>query len=126
MPSLYQGKSLTAIVLALAWPTIVEQIFQTVVQYVDSAMVGRIGAHASAAVGVTSTAMWLMNSFSFAVGVGFLACVSRATGAGEVEKARTISAQAVFVSLAVGAITGGAGILLSGGLPHWMGAAPEI
>jgi putative MATE family efflux protein len=125
-PSLYQGKTLTAIVLTLAWPTIVEQIFQTVVQYVDSAMVGRIGAHASAAVGVTSTAMWLMNSFSFAVGVGFLACVSRATGAGEVEKARTISAQAVFVSLAVGAITGGSGILISGGLPHWMGASPEI
>ena len=80
--SLYQGKNLTAVVLALAWPTIVEQIFQTVVQYVDSAMVGRIGANASAAVGVTSTAMWLMNSFSFAVGVGFLACISRAAGAG--------------------------------------------
>ena len=48
--SLYQGKNLTAVVLALAWPTIVEQIFQTVVQYVDSAMVGRIGANASAAV----------------------------------------------------------------------------
>lgn len=125
-PSLYQGKNLTAAVLALAWPTIVEQIFQTIVQYVDSAMVGRIGADASAAVGVTSTAMWLMNSFSFAVGVGFLACISRAAGAGEIKQARTISAQAVLVSLVVGLITGGAGVLISGGLPRWMGAAPEI
>lgn len=125
-PSLYQGKSLTAVVLTLAWPTIVEQVFQTVVQYVDSAMVGRIGANASAAVGVTSTAMWLMNSFSFAIGVGFLACISRATGAGEIRQARNISAQAVLVSLAVGILTGGAGILISGGLPLWMGAAPEI
>jgi len=124
--SLYQGKNLTAVVLTLAWPTIVEQIFQTVVQYVDSAMVGRIGANASAAVGVTSTAMWLMNSFSFAVGVGFLACVSRATGAKDFNKARTISAQAVLVSLVIGVLTGALGILISGGLPRWMGAAPEI
>ena len=124
--SIYQGKSLTAVVLALAWPTIVEQVFQTVVQYVDSAMVGRIGANASAAVGVTSTAMWLMNSFSFAVGVGFLACVSRAAGAREIEKARTISAQAVLVSFVIGTLSGGTGILISGGLPRWLGAAPEI
>ncbi len=124
--SLYQGKNLTAVVLALAWPTIVEQIFQTVVQYVDSAMVGRIGANASAAVGVTSTAMWLMNSFSFAVGVGFLACISRAAGAGEIRQARTISAQAVLVSLAVGIITGSAGVLVSGSLPRWLGAEAEI
>ena len=40
-------------IVLLAWPTMLEQILQTAVSYVDSAMVGRIGAHATAAVGAT-------------------------------------------------------------------------
>ena len=71
------NREITATILSLAWPTIVEQIFQTIVMYVDSAMVGRIGAHASAAVGVCSTATWLTSSLCFAAGVGFLAVISR-------------------------------------------------
>ena len=46
----------------LAWPTIVEQALQTVVSYADTAQVGAIGAQASAAVGLTTSTMWLVNS----------------------------------------------------------------
>lgn len=38
----------------LGMPTIVEQLLQTVVSYVDTAMVGQIGAIASAAIGIDS------------------------------------------------------------------------
>ena len=43
----------------LGAPTIVEQLLQTMVCYVDTAMVGRLGVKASAAVGVTATVNWL-------------------------------------------------------------------
>lgn len=42
-------------IVALAWPTILEQAMQVAVQYVDYAMVGSVGVAALAAVGVTGT-----------------------------------------------------------------------
>ena len=43
------------VILALAWPTMLEQAMQTAVQYIDTAMVGSLGTYATAAVGATST-----------------------------------------------------------------------
>ncbi|MBP1551160.1 MAG: MATE family efflux transporter, partial [Oscillospiraceae bacterium] len=49
------------VILALAWPTVVEQAMQTAVQYIDTAMVGSLGTQATAAVGATSTVNWLIS-----------------------------------------------------------------
>ena len=46
-------------VMLLAWPAILEQIMITAVQYVDTAMVGQLGASATAAVGLMSSSIWL-------------------------------------------------------------------
>ena len=46
-------------ILALAWPTMLEQFMQTAVQYIDTAMVGSLGTRAMAAVGSTGTVNWL-------------------------------------------------------------------
>ena len=40
-------------IMALAWPTMLEQVMQTAVQYIDTAMVGALGTQATAAVGAT-------------------------------------------------------------------------
>ena len=57
----------------LAWPAIIQEAMNTVVTYVDTGMVGSMGATASAAVGLTSTVTWLLGSISVAFGVGVLA-----------------------------------------------------
>lgn len=119
-------KEMVLTVVALAWPTIVEQALQTVVQYADTAMVGRIGKQASAAVGLTSTMGWLVNAPMFAMGIGVLACISRALGAKDYERARTASAQALYLTVALGAALGVATLALSPFLPAWLGAEPEI
>ena len=75
-----------ATILALAWPTMLEQLMQTAVQYIDTAMVGSLGTQATAAVGATTTINWLLNSTLSALGVGFLAFVSQACGSGDREK----------------------------------------
>ena len=39
-----EGWALLGMIWALAWPTMLEQLMSTAVQYVDAAMVGRLGA----------------------------------------------------------------------------------
>ena len=62
--------SMIATILALAWPTMLEQLMQTAVQYIDTAMVGSLGTQATAAVGATTTVNWLIGSSVSALGVG--------------------------------------------------------
>ena len=69
------------IIVALAWPTMLEQLMQTAVQYIDTAMVGTLGTQATAAVGATSTVNWLINSTISAISIGFLSYISQALGA---------------------------------------------
>ena len=61
------------VIFALAWPTMLEELMQTLVQYIDTAMVGALGTEATAAVGATSTVGWMVGSSISALGVGFLA-----------------------------------------------------
>ena len=43
------------IIFSLAWPTMLQELMQTAVQYIDTAMVSSLGTQATAAVGATST-----------------------------------------------------------------------
>lgn len=112
--------------LILAIPTIVEEILSTLLQYVDTAMVGRLSAEATAAVNVTTTISWLVGSLFSSFGIGVLAMLAKAEGAGEYEKLRTISKQALFLVLAVGFVLGGASLALSPVIPTLMGAEKKI
>ncbi len=107
-------------ILSLAWPTMLEQFAQTAVQYIDTAMVGSLGTQATAAVGATGTVNWLIGGTVSALGVGFLAYISQAMGAGEKERARSASAQAVSVTLAAGLVFTLIPIMLCRRIPVWM------
>jgi len=113
-------------IVLLAWPTVLEQILQTAVSYVDSAMVGRIGAHATAAVGATTTINWLVNSSISALSIGFLAYISKELGAKRPENAKKAAAQATFITLIVGVFFTVVSLLLSRNVPQWMQAGPDI
>ena len=115
-----------SVVIALAWPTMLEQLMQTAVQYIDTAMVGALGTQATAAVGATSTVNWLVGSTVSAFGVGFLAYISQAIGAKDFDKARRASGQAVMTVLAVGIVFTLLTTGLSGKVPVWMQTDPGI
>ena len=72
-----------AVIVSLAWPTMLEQLMQTAVQYIDTAMVGSLGTQATAAVGATTTVNWLLSSSISALGIGFLAFVAKSCGAND-------------------------------------------
>lgn len=111
---------LLPVILALAWPTMLEQLLQTAVQYIDTAMVGSLGTEAVAAVGSTTTVNWLIGSTVSAIGVGFLAFISQAIGAGENEKARRATGQAALAVLVSGAVFTTVALFLSGVIPELM------
>ena len=108
------------IIMALAWPTMLEQLMQTAVQYVDTAMVGSLGTQATAAVGATGTVNWLIGSSIGALGVGFLSFIAKACGANDREAARKSVSQAVLAVLVVGSFFTVLTLSLSRQVPVWM------
>ena len=112
--------SLLPTIFALAGPTMLEQLLQTAVQYIDTAMVGSLGTHATAAVGATSTINWLISSSIAALGVGFLAYIAKACGAGDKELAKKASSQAVLAVLFSGIFFTALTLALSPMVPVWM------
>ena len=118
--------SMIATILALAWPTMLEQLMQTAVQYIDTAMVGALGTHATAAVGATTTVNWLIGSTISALGIGFLSFIARAYGAGDKQGASRAVSQAVIVTVVVGAAFTALTLGFSGMVPKWMQVDPAI
>lgn len=113
-------------ILALAWPTMLEQLMQTAVQYIDTAMVGSLGTQATAAVGATSTVNWLVSSTIAALGIGFLSFVSQACGAGDHKTAGRASSQAVLTVLVCGLFFTALTLGLSPYVPVWMQVDSDI
>ena len=85
----------------LAWPAIVQEAMNVIVSYVDTAMVGALGASASAAVGLTSTVGWLITSIAIAFGIGILSVCAKAKGANDNLKVKRVSQQGLFITLIV-------------------------
>lgn len=121
-----QSRPVLLTILMLAWPTMLEQVLQTAVQYVDSAMVGQLGAEATAAVGSTSTVGWMVGSSISALGVGFLAYISRSWGANKYEDAARAVAQVVLATLICGAIFTVIPLAIAQYVPVWMQVDPAI
>ena len=113
-------RKMIGIILALAWPTMLEQLMQTAVQYIDTAMVGSLGTQATAAVGATSTVNWLIGSTISALSVGFLSFIARSLGAGDQSAAKRASAQATLAVLVSGVVFTAIALSLSGLVPVWM------
>ena len=115
-----------SIIFTLALPTMLEQLMQTAVQYIDTAMVAALGTSATAAVGSTVTVNWLVNSTVSALGVGFLTFIARALGASDIKKARRITAQATFITLVIGVLFTVITVALSPVIPALMRVDPSI
>lgn len=113
-------RALIPVIFALAWPTMLEQLMGTAVQYIDTAMVGSLGTQATAAVGSTSTVSWCIGSSVSALGVGFLAYISQALGAGKHTEARKAAAQATLIVLIVGTFFTILTMGLAPYVPVWM------
>ena len=110
----------------LSWPAILEQLLGTMVSYVDTAMVGVLGAAATAAVSINASPIWLVGGILSGIGVGYSVQVANAVGARDEYKARRAIVQALLAVLIVGFGFLILLQLLANCIPQWMGAKPEV
>lgn len=122
----HKNLSLLKTLIFLSIPTVLEEIMSTLLQYVDTAMVGRLGEQATASVSVTTTVSWLVHSIPSAIGVGILALISRAVGSEDKELVNRLSKQTMILVLVSGGIIGGLSMALSPIIPKLMGADEAI
>lgn len=76
----------------------------TMVQYVDTAMVGSLGANATASVALNASCTWLLSDIMTAADIGFSVQISRHIGGGNLEKAKQVVHQALTAVLILGII----------------------
>ncbi len=110
----------------LAWPVILDQAFQTMVQYVDSAMVGSLGAVATAAVAANSSTIWLVNGLMYSFGIAFSVLAARQIGAGEKEGVHHTVRQALMAALFFSIVTTSVMRFIAPRLPHWIGVEEAV
>lgn len=110
----------------LSVPAVIAQLSSIVMQYIDAAMVGSLGAEEAAAIGLVSTTTWLFWGLCIASSTGFSVQVAHRIGAGDMQGARNVLRQAVtsttLFSFALAAI----GVAISGVLPEWLGGDVSI
>ncbi len=110
------------LVYQLSLPGILAQISEIIMQYIDAAMVGILGARASASIGLVSSTTWLFGGVIMACAAGFSVQVAHAIGAGKKDFAKVIFKQSILVSLVLSLFVGLIGVGLSFVLPQWLGA----
>lgn len=110
----------------LSLPAILTQITTIAMQYIDSAMVGAMGANASAAIGLVSSSTWLLNGVSYALSAGFSVQVAHNIGAKRDADARSVERHGLVSAFAVSGFLCLLGLLLAKPLPGLLGGAEEI
>ncbi len=111
---------------ALSVPAILAQISSILMFYIDDAMVGSLGAQASASIGIVATSMWLFWSIISCAATGFSVQVAHRVGANDITGARNVFRQSLMASMVLAVVTGLAGVMISPSLPRWLGGEPAI
>lgn len=109
----------------LSWPAIMAQLSSILMQYIDAAMVGRLGADDSAAVGLVSTSLWLFWGLCSSAMVGFSVQVAHRMGAADYAGGRSVLRQGLLSALIFGCFMAIIGCAIAFPLPGWLGGEGE-
>lgn len=124
------GKLSTAeqlkLTVLLSVPAILAQVSSILMFYIDDAMVGSLGAQASASIGIIATTTWLFWSIISCAATGFSVQVAHRVGANDIAGSRSIFRQSIIASMTLALMTALIGAAISRPLPQWLGGQPEI
>lgn len=120
------SRPLGTTIWTLVWPAILEQVLQLSVNYADSAMVGSLGAGATAAISINSSTIWLINGLMNALAIGFSVLMARNLGAGKKETASAIVRQGIVTQTLFGLFCTIVMLFLASPLPRLLGAEEGI
>jgi putative MATE family efflux protein len=112
-------------VLALAAPAVVELVLTSMTQLADTIMVGKLGAYAISAVGLTTQPRFVMLAAFVALNVGTTALVARFRGQENRKDAELVAAQSVLLSLVVALLLTIPGVFFTRAMVKFMGAGTD-
>jgi putative MATE family efflux protein len=92
-------KAIRKKVLELAGPSLTEMVLMNLVQMLNMIMVGRVGAEAVAAVGLTNQPVFFALAAFMALNVGTTAIVARSIGAGNYKEANQAAQQTFILNI---------------------------
>jgi len=96
-------------ILSLAWPSLVENLLQTMLGVADLIMVGRLGEDAIAGVGLALTVMNLLIVTFSGLSMGNMAMVARFVGGGRPDKAEKAAKQSLLIAAIISGFLMGLG-----------------
>jgi putative MATE family efflux protein len=105
-PGVIDETNLMRSVIRLAWPVVVQQVSFSMVQLVDTALVGHLGEDALAGVRLAGQIFWFSQAGMIAVGVGSTAIIARNVGAGNAHLASRTLQNAILMALIWGVFVG--------------------
>ena len=125
------GKEMTfgqqlKLTMLLAVPAILAQFSSVLMMYIDTAMVGHLGANPSASIGLVTTSTWILGGFTMAIASGFSVQVAHMCGAKNFEGARRVLRQGLSSIFALSLLFGIVGVAISPFLPAWLGGSEAI
>jgi MATE family multidrug resistance protein len=88
----------------LALPIAIAQAGQSLMSFVDTAVVGRAGTHALAAVGLSTAVFFAVSSFAIGLMMGVDPLVSQAFGASNQRRARVLLWQGSYLAVIAGTV----------------------
>ena len=113
-------------IILITFPTIIEFTLQTLVNYADFIMVGRLGIEASATIGITNEVTFMVKAATNALGVGILAFVAKEYGAGKKDIINLSAYKAYELGIITGVVTTVICLVISSYLPVFLGAEEAI
>ena len=84
---------------ALGWPAMLENLMQSALFMINTALAGRLGAEALAAAGISNFLMFFTFSLFFGMSIGCLALVARSYGARDLTTAHTAGRQGMLTAV---------------------------
>ena len=119
------GEKLNLIAL-LSIPSIMAQVTNVMMFFIDQAMVGSLGAEAPAAIGLVESTIWLFGSLAGAISMGFSVQTSHFIGANDFTKARDVVRHGLVCCFLLSLFIMMIAVLISGPLPLWLGGGTDI
>lgn len=114
------------LIIGLSIPSMLAQITSVMMFFIDAAMVGHLGAEASASIGLIESTTWLMGSMLGALSTGFSVQVAHFIGANDFFKARQVFRHALICGLIFSMLMMAIGIGIHNHLPYWLGGGADI
>ena len=112
-------------IFSLVWPVTAENVLQFLIGFVNTAMVGRLGAAAILAVGLSGRiGMFVWIIFS-AIGTGTTVLIARAFGAGDNDRVRDIAHQGLLTAAALMGLVAAIVFAFAPNFMALLGATPE-